>query len=83
MECGMNNPANDEERLVLNPAICKAVEAELGERIICDRCGAIISTMEQRCLVPMGVTCPGSATFSAAIIRQAKRLRFPSPPGTA
>lgn len=63
----------------LHPAIIAAVEEEIGDRIICDQCGATLHNVDAKCQAPDPVRCAGFEIIDEAVRRHAKRLNLKLP----
>lgn len=50
----------------LRQALIRRVEELLGDRPLCDRCGATLGTFDERCSEPLDVACPGFLALEAA-----------------
>jgi ribosomal protein L40E len=51
----------------MTPEERKTVEAALGDRVICDRCGATLGTYQDKCRADLADKCPGFQAIEAAL----------------
>lgn len=42
------------------------VEAKLGDKVVCDRCGAKLADIHKQCTAPLDMTCPGFEAIDKA-----------------
>lgn len=65
---------NRKRRAVQRCALWAAIDAELGERVICERCGSKLKEYAERCTADLDERCPGFQAIEDAHQRQRTAL---------